>query len=733
VSNFLKEIIRRNVHKVAIGYVAVGWLFTEVLGTALPAFDAPDWVAKTVLLFFLMGFPLALWFSWEFEVTPDGVKRTHDVTPDASIAGETGRKIDYLIIGVLGAAVVLLLMDRMFGASETQTEVAATETAAPEPTEVVASADAIGSIAVLPFDDFSESGNQAHLARGIADTVLHMLAQVPDLKVAARTSSFAYQGTGADIATIAGELGVGAVLEGSVQRSGDRMRVIAQLIRASDQTHLWSRTFDSTADDVFAIQDEIATSVVAALRPQTAASTTAGNATAVASDRTSVAAYEHYLTAQDDYYANTADRIERALNAIQSALTLDPEYVPALLLQARIYQALNGLTSRTWAEIEPLAQASLDRALALAPQDPDVLTEYGGFILSSGYEPEAARPFLERALAANPNNARAHLLFAGRLTADGDPVGALGHIQTAYQLDPSNTETVANYFATLVDFGRLDEARRVAERMRSLGGELRALGMFAGLADEVGDTAEVVRLRHRMLALDPDSYQNWNNLATAYTQVGDIPLGRAWYEATPPEIQTEDYLPSGVYFTLEERDRYVALGERNMRLYPGWQGGERLFVHWLIDAGRVEEAATKAAEYEAALVATGTGTSAAEAAVIARRAGDDALADRLMGSAQERQAILAETGYAPGAERRLRFFLALDDGDLGAAVRLMQERIDNDGWRGPAHLSLSALYDPLLGREDWQTLVANFEAILAAQRAELEAEGLMAFPEELAP
>lgn len=294
----------------------MGWLFTEISSIVLPTFGAPEWVMKVLMFVIVLGFVPTLVFSWVYELTSEGVKKEKDIHRDNSITHNTGRKLNFITLGALLVVLGLMfLQPYLFG---TATDSPTTDKVVAE----VATAEEISSIAVLPFEDFSEGGTQLHLARGIADTILHMLAQVPDMRVAARTSSFAYQGTNADISTIAGELGVGVILEGSVQRSGDRMRIIAQLIRASDQTHLWSQTFNRTADDIFAIQDEIAQSVVDALRPN-AGLTGGGSANTPSSARTDVAAYEHYLRGKEGYEQGTSESTELALRELQAALLID--------------------------------------------------------------------------------------------------------------------------------------------------------------------------------------------------------------------------------------------------------------------------------------------------------------------------------------------------------------------------------------------------------------------------
>ena len=252
--SFLAELKRRNVFRVAAVYAVVGWLLAQISDVALDAFESPTWVAKTILLLLVIGFPLAIVFAWAFELTPEGVKREKDIDRSASITRETGRRLDRVIIAVLAIAVGFLLVDK-FVLSE-------------KPVPVTATSSGSGvekSVAVLPFVAMSDGPNDVYFADGLTEEILNSLAQVPELLVTARTSAFAFKGQDMPLPEIALKLGVAHVVEGSVRRAGDRLRVTAQLIRATDGFHLWSQTYERSTADSFGVQDEIAGKVATAL------------------------------------------------------------------------------------------------------------------------------------------------------------------------------------------------------------------------------------------------------------------------------------------------------------------------------------------------------------------------------------------------------------------------------------------------------------------------------------
>jgi TolB-like protein len=293
---FFRELKRRNVVRVGIAYVVIAWLAVEVGGVLFETFGTPDWVLKTVIVLIGIGFPFALLFAWAFEITPEGVKKTRDVPVSTSVTGSTGRKLDFVIIAALVVALGYFIWERQSRdlAAPIESEQLAEEQPAGSAVESAeAEAPVINrSIAVLPFVNMSSDTEQEWFADGLTEEILNSLARTPDLLVAARTSSFGYKGSSESIPTIASELGVDHVLEGSVRKGGDRLRVTAQLIRADDGFHLWSETYDRTPDDVIAIQEEIAIEIATALEtamdPQALAEM-------MSAGTRSVPAYEAYL------------------------------------------------------------------------------------------------------------------------------------------------------------------------------------------------------------------------------------------------------------------------------------------------------------------------------------------------------------------------------------------------------------------------------------------------------
>jgi adenylate cyclase len=248
------ELKRRNVFRVAVAYAVVAWLLAQVADVAFDNFGAPEWVPKSVLFVLILGFPLAVFFAWAFELTPEGVKREKDVDRSQSMTQTTGRKLNRMTMVVLVLAVGFLLVDKFV--------------MQPAPEETVVeevSGEIDKSVAVLPFVAMSSGPDDEFFADGITEEILNSLAQLPDLLVTARTSAFVFKGMDVPIPEIAAQLGVANVVEGSVRRSGDRLRVTAQLIRASDGFHLWSETYDRSAADSFGVQDEIAEKVAGAL------------------------------------------------------------------------------------------------------------------------------------------------------------------------------------------------------------------------------------------------------------------------------------------------------------------------------------------------------------------------------------------------------------------------------------------------------------------------------------
>ncbi len=376
MGRFFDELKRRNVVRVGIAYLVVGWIVFQIGEVMFPTFGTPDWVFKTIILVIAVGFPFALIFAWAFELTPEGVKKTRDVNVAASVTTATGRKLDFLIIAALVAALGYFVWERQVP----------TDSPAHRPDSVaesVAAVEAIDSdasvvdeapkrsIAVIPFVNMSSDKEQEWFADGLTEEILNSLARTPDLLVASRTSSFTFKGSNQDIPTIAKALGVDHILEGSVRRSGDRLRVTAQLVRATDGFHLWSENYDRKLDDLIDIQEDVAIEIANAL--ETAMDPEA-LAKMMSSGTSSVPAFEAYLRglAIGESTFATGDIYEflNARDAYERATELDPEFAQAYWRLAIFWRNQltttnipSGITELTPAEMLPLYYDAINKAI----------------------------------------------------------------------------------------------------------------------------------------------------------------------------------------------------------------------------------------------------------------------------------------------------------------------------------------------------------------------------------
>ena len=435
--SFLAELKRRNVIRVAIAYVAVSWLAMQAGTLLVQALELSNAIPKGLFVLLVIGFIPTLVFSWVYELTPEGLKREAEIERDESITHLTGRRLDYLVIGVLVAVVALLLVDKFVltrkvekveKGSEPFSAIATSQTAAtasvekgsdpfstPEPAQ--------STIAVLPFVDMSPGKDQEYFSDGISEELLNLLAKIPQLQVTARTSSFSFKGKEMGIKEIAKTLGVAHILEGSVRKSGDQVRITAQLINARTDKHLWSHTYDRKLDDVFAIQDEIAADVVKQLKV-----TLLGDVPTAR--HTDPQAYALFLQARQLAYQRTADALRQSDALYRQALAIDPRYAPAWDEQAR--NLVN------------------EAGIGAVPND-------------EGYR--QAREAAERALAIDPDYAPAHAILGQIARDEGDPAGAAQHLERALALAPADLDVLLSSAGLLRSIDQLQQAIAVGEHI----------------------------------------------------------------------------------------------------------------------------------------------------------------------------------------------------------------------------------------------------------------------------
>jgi len=333
--SFFAELRRRNVFRVGIAYLVVGWLVMQIADVIINNIEAPDWVFQVIMLLLGIGFPIVMIFAWAFEMTPEGIKKEKDVDRSQSITSKTGRKLDRRIIGILVVVVGYLLIDKLILQDPATVPVEITPIAVAEPET---STETGPSVAVLPFVNMSGDKENEYFSDGLTETLLHMLAQLPGLRVAARTSSFAFKGQNKSISEIAGTLGVANILEGSVQKSGDRIRVTAQLIRAEDGFHIWSQNYTRPLEDIFAIQDEIASDVATALDASLLGHAIPDLKGVATSD---LAAYDVYLKGLEQQVKFSYGSLNIAEDYFRQSLARDPGFTDARLSLIRNYLLKN--------------------------------------------------------------------------------------------------------------------------------------------------------------------------------------------------------------------------------------------------------------------------------------------------------------------------------------------------------------------------------------------------------
>ena len=409
------ELKRRNVFRVGIAYLIGSWIVVQVADIVLESIGAPDWVMQAILLMLLLGFAIALFFSWAFEVTPEGLKRESEVDRTQSITRVTGRKLDHSIIAMLVIALVYFVW----------------ESRVSDRAPGVVSADA--SVAVLAFENMSPDPENAFFAEGISEEILNVLTAVDGLRVASRTSAFSFADSNTPIPEIASQLGVANILEGSVRKQGMRVRITAQLIDASSDTHLWSDTYDRDLDDIFAVQEEIAIAISDALMGALGM----GQITVLA-PTDDMAAYELFLRGRQQFYERGSGPLESSITDLEAAVARDPEFADAwsyLAASLSTYPGYIALDAVVAADYYRQANEAAKRALTLDPKQALAFAVQGQTMVEN--DRTKALDLIARSVEMAPDHAGI-LMWAGNdlLTAGAYLDEALPLLERAYRLDP---------------------------------------------------------------------------------------------------------------------------------------------------------------------------------------------------------------------------------------------------------------------------------------------------------
>jgi TolB-like protein len=510
--SFIEELKRRNVVRVGVVYLIASWLLAQVADLLLENFQAPDWVIQAVLIVLLVGFPLALILAWAFELTPEGIKKEKDVDRSQSITSVTGRKLDRVFIVALVIALAYFVWESRFSPGEVDGgETAGTgEAAAPtETTPDQASETSAKSVAVLPFVNMSSDTEQEYFSDGISEEILNSLAKVKELKVAGRTSSFAFKGKNQDLRQIGETLGVEHILEGSVRKAGTTVRITAQLIQVEDGFHLWSETYDRELDDVFAIQDEIATAILTQLK----AHLLDGEQIVISSPAASPEAYDLYLLAKQRIYERSRPTLEAAAELLDRAIAIDPDYAPAYAQRGITALLLSVDSYGTLPKEQSLSQAKLylDQALRLDPQLPEALAGLGLYYGNVPGKTSESIEALEKALAINPNLINASNWLQSSYADAGRLAEGLQILEQMALRDPLYRPGIANLNNWYVGRGDLDKARAMVERLRPfMPNDPFLLRIEANIQYATGNAAKGLVLMERAMEIQPDHFPNAN-------------------------------------------------------------------------------------------------------------------------------------------------------------------------------------------------------------------------------
>ena len=509
--SIIEELKRRNVFRVAVAYLVTCWLLLQAADIVLENIEAPVWVMQVFMLTFALGFPVALVFAWAFELTPEGLKKEKDVDRSKSITRQTGRKLDFTIIGVLVVAVGILLADRFRTGHEQDAAIpdqAGRDSVIPLET---ATADALApnqkSIAVLPFVNMSSDPEQEYFSDGISEEILNALARVKELKVAGRTSSFAFKGKSQDLRQIGDTLGVEHILEGSVRKSGLKVRITAQLIQVDDGFHLWSDTYDRELTDVFAIQDEIAGAILEQLKAQLIDGESAEPL--LLATRTESEVYDQYLLARQRLYERKRLSIEAAADLLDKAIANDPDYAPAYAQRgiAAILLGNQNYGDTPHEQAEAQGKLYLDKARQL---DPGLAEAWAGLGLYHSVRPGEQRDAienLEKALSINPNLIDASNWLQIMLGETGDTLGALRILENMVERDPLYPPGFANAVYTYNLFGQQDKSQALLDRVRPfMPNDPQILQAEAQTWLSLGKPSQAVRVMETALAQQPSDF-----------------------------------------------------------------------------------------------------------------------------------------------------------------------------------------------------------------------------------
>jgi TolB-like protein/Tfp pilus assembly protein PilF len=563
--SFFSELKRRNVYKVGVAYAVASWLLIQIATQVFPFFEIPNWAVRLVVLLLILGFPVALVLAWAFEITPEGIKRESEIEPGQSITPRTGRKLVAItaVLAVIAAGLfVFQFLHRNSTAAPSQGEA----TSAPIPAK---------SIAVLPFENLSEDKANAYFADGIQDEILTRLAKIAELKVISRTSTERYKSAPANLREIAKQLGVANILEGSVQKSNDQVRITVQLINALNDSHLWAETYDRKLIDVFQVESDLAQKIASSLE----AKLTGAEQRAVAARPTeNTEAYQLYLKGRFFWNKRTGADLHTAGEFFERAVAADPTYAGAYAGLAQTYLLIPVFGAGKPPDFFPNATVAARKAIELDETSSEGRAALAMLLLFDFKFAPSEQEF-RRAIELNPNYATAHHWFGNSLLVTlGRFDEAIKEGQRAVELDPLSLIINADLGSTLMIARRYDDAIAQLRKTLVLDGNFAYAHWNLGEALYLkGDVTSAIAEYEKAAALDDDP-EILALLGRAYAETGKKEKAVELLEKLKA-VGGQHYIRNYLYTIL-----YTGLGDKATAidyLEKARDGGETPDTTWL--------------------------------------------------------------------------------------------------------------------------------------------------------
>jgi len=526
MQKLINELKRRNVFRVAVLYAVSGWLLLQFADVLVGLLNLPEWSLRLVLMLLIVGFPLVVIFSFVFEITPEGIKRESEIDRDAPRASMAGQKLNYVIIGVLAVSLAYFVVQSEFKPTPRSAQVGSESNSLADNSEQAAASNELDSIAVLPFVDMSPNKDQEYFADGISEELLNLLSRLDGLRVAARTSSFAYKGANLDIPSIGTQLKVATILEGSVRRAGNKVRVTAQLIKVADGYHLWSDTYDRDVDDIFAVQDEIAMAVVEALKPTLLAEMTSETDNR---NPNNVQAYDLYLLGRHEFHKRSADSLAKAVGYFERAIALDPAFALAYSGLADSWTLMDDYAGMTPQDAALKAKVYVDKVLQIAPGLAEAQASAGLYYLQTA-QYETARTHLEKAVQLNPGYSMGFSWLANTYANLQLYRKQRDALESAFVLDPFHPVIRGNLAGIRYATGQAEQARSLLrEGLEREPENTRFMRPLADILMGSGQLAEAWQWARRAVDVDDRDQLNLQMMAKVYEALEEGAKADAWH------------------------------------------------------------------------------------------------------------------------------------------------------------------------------------------------------------